>query len=58
MHEVFSLELSKLGYIRMLEEVVAENDLSYEQILDRFNGQLGTEAKAMLRVLIDHKTGH
>ncbi|MER6424028.1 AAA family ATPase [Streptomyces sp. NPDC001137] len=50
-HEVFGLEVTDSGYHRYLKNVVRKN-LSYEAVLDRFGGQLGGEAKAIVMALI------
>lgn len=50
-HEVFGLEVTDSGYHRYLKDVVRKN-LSYEAVLDRFGGQLGGEAKAIVMALI------
>lgn len=50
-HEVFSLEVTDSGYHRMIRSAVREG-LSYEGVLARFNGNLGTEAKAIARTLV------
>jgi len=52
--EVFGLEVSKSGFHRLLTESVNAGG-SYEEIEQRFNGQLGTEAKAILRTLISNR---
>lgn len=49
--EVFGLEVSKSGFHEMLEQAV-EKGLSYEQIMHVYDGQLGTEAKAIVLSLI------
>lgn len=49
--EVFGLEVSKSGFHEMLERAVNEGG-SYEHIVDLYEGQLGTEAKAILLSLL------
>lgn len=49
--EVFGLEVTRSGFHRLLEKVV-ENGLSYEDIIDHFDDQLGSEARAIARGLI------
>lgn len=49
--EVFGLEVTRSGFHRELEEAVARR-LDYQQIVDRFGGQLGGEARALLRSMI------
>ncbi len=50
-HEVFGLEVTDSGFHRDLKTAVRRG-LSYERILSRFGGQLGGEAKAIVRSLI------
>ena len=50
--EVFQHEATYTGFHRMLSEAVANPQLDYDAVLSRFNGQLGAEARAMLRALI------
>jgi len=49
--EIFGLEVSESGYHKLLEQEIDKN-LSYSKILKNFNGQLGSEAKGILRSLI------
>ncbi|MFB6777730.1 AAA family ATPase [Streptomyces sp. NPDC056352] len=56
-HEVFSLEVTDSGYHRYLKKLV-RNNLSYEAVLDRFDGQLGGEAKAIVMALISVRNTH
>ncbi|MFF0831617.1 AAA family ATPase [Streptomyces sp. NPDC003344] len=56
-HEVFSLEVTDSGYHRYLKKLV-RNNLSYEAVLDRFNGQLGGEAKSIVLALISVRDTH
>ncbi|MEU5435418.1 AAA family ATPase [Streptomyces sp. NPDC020719] len=50
-HEVFGLEVTDSGFHRDLKAAVRQG-LSYESVLGRFGGQLGGEAKAIVRSLI------
>ncbi len=49
--EVFGLEVSDSGYHKLLETELKKSS-SYKRILGKFNGQLGSEAKGILRSLI------
>jgi predicted ATP-dependent endonuclease of OLD family len=49
--EVFKLEVSQTGFLRLLSEEVAKRG-SFETISEHFNQELGAEAKAILRGLI------
>jgi predicted ATPase len=49
--EIFGLEVTHSGYHQILATLVGEG-LTYEQVLRRFRGQLGGEAKATLRALV------
>lgn len=48
---IFGLEVTNSGFHRMLSDAVQE-DLSYDEILEKFNGQLGDEARGIVRSLI------
>ncbi|MFI0928686.1 AAA family ATPase [Streptomyces sp. NPDC021012] len=50
-HEVFGLEVTDTGFHRDLSLLVDEG-LSYEDILERFQGRLGGEARIIARSLI------
>ncbi|MFE2141606.1 AAA family ATPase [Streptomyces sp. NPDC059456] len=50
-NEVFGLEVTDSGFHRDLKAAVRQG-LSYESVLGRFGGQLGGEAKAIVRSLI------
>lgn len=47
-HDVFSLEVTRAGFYKLLEEAAEEAD-SYEEVLQRFKNQLGGEARALVR---------
>ena len=49
--EVFGLEVTRSGFHEMLRSAVALN-LSYEQVVAKFDGQLGAEARAIAQALI------
>lgn len=49
--EVFGLEVTNSGFHRLIADSVL-GDRSYEDVLERFSGQLGSEARAMVRGLI------
>jgi hypothetical protein len=50
--EVFGLEVTKSGFHELLDRIVTDSRLSYEAIVDRFGGQLGAEARAIIRGMI------
>ncbi|MEU9786153.1 AAA family ATPase [Streptomyces phaeochromogenes] len=50
-HEAFGLEVTRSGFHRDLEKAVDEG-LTYQEVLTRFGGELGSEAKSLARVLI------
>ena len=52
--EVFGLEVTESGFHSILKKVVENND-SYLDALAEFEGELGLEAKAILRTLIYQK---
>ncbi len=49
--EVFGLEVTRSGYHQLLINAV-ESNLSYQQVVDQFNTQLGAEARAIIQALI------
>lgn len=49
--EVFSLEVIKSGFHKLLTEIVATGK-SYDDIVSEFGNQLGTEAKILLKTLV------
>ena len=52
-NEVFGLEVTNSGCNKLLRDTIDKYPMgSYETILDLFNGELGTEAKIILRSLI------
>ncbi|NTW88513.1 MAG: AAA family ATPase [Desulfobulbaceae bacterium] len=52
--EVFGLEVTQSGFHRMLYDTTREND-DFESILSQFNGQLGGEARAIVRALLSNQ---
>lgn len=49
--EIFGFEVTQSGFHRLLQEAVSES-ASYEEALDRFDNQLGAEARAIVRGLV------
>lgn len=49
--EVFGLEVTHSGFHKMLSDAVG-SDADFEEVVERFGGELGGEAKAILRALI------
>lgn len=52
--EVFGLEVMKSGFHRLITDSV-DNGGSYDEILEGYDGQLGFEAKAILKALVAHR---
>ena len=50
--EVFGFEVTKSGFHRVLDEAVNRDRLSYDAVIERFGGQLGAEARAIVRALV------
>ncbi|WP_159832468.1 AAA family ATPase [Novosphingobium sp. TCA1] len=50
--EVFGLEVTRTGFHGLLAAAVLEERLDYEGVLARFDGQLGAEARAIVRSLV------
>ncbi len=57
MSDVFGLELDKLGYHRMLSDMIKDGGHSFNEVVSKFGGHLGIEAKAVLRTMIKHQVG-
>lgn len=57
MNDVFGLELDKLGYHRMLSDLIREGGHTFDEVVSKFGGHLGVEAKAVLRTMIEHQVG-
>lgn len=54
--EVFGLEVSKSGFHDLLTKSV-EAGGTYHETLEKYNGQLGIEGRAILKALIVHRDG-
>ena len=50
--EVFGLEVTRTGFHRLLASAVFDRGLSYDEVVAKFDGQLGAEAKAIVRALV------
>ncbi|WP_371591660.1 AAA family ATPase [Streptomyces virginiae] len=55
-HEVFGLEMMQSGFYAEVTNAVARFD-TYEDILAHFSGQLGSEAKGLVHVLLAERYG-
>jgi ABC-type multidrug transport system ATPase subunit len=53
-HEIFGLEVTSTGFYKMLKDDVDEG-ISKEDILEKYNNELGSEAKFLLQTLILNK---
>ncbi|WP_406390100.1 ATP-binding protein [Streptomyces sp. NBC_00882] len=53
-HEIFGLEVRQSGFHAELAKAVDELG-SYDQVLARFDGQLGGEAKGLVRILLAYR---
>lgn len=49
--EVFGLEVTESGYHQMLRDAV-DKGLEYEEIIYRFNGELGDQARFLLKMML------
>ncbi|MET7311622.1 AAA family ATPase [Streptomyces sp. NPDC005571] len=56
-HEIFGLEVRESGFQAEVEKAVQELG-TYDAVLARFNDQLGSEAKGLVRILLAHRTAH
>lgn len=54
-NEIFGLEVTSAGFYKMLQVVVEESD-SYEDAKEKFGGELGGEAMAILRNMMHLKS--
>jgi predicted ATPase len=52
--EVFGLEVTKSGYHKLITDAL-EGDKSYEEVVQYFGGEIGAEAKAIIRTLIANR---
>lgn len=52
--DVFGLEVSNSGFHNLLKEQV-DRGWTFEQIVEKYNGQIGFEGKALLRSLISNR---
>jgi hypothetical protein len=50
--EVFGLEVTRSGFHKLLEDVINKTGGGYEDIVKRFDNQLGAEARIILRGLL------
>lgn len=50
-HEIFGLEVTNSGFHRMIAEYV-QSGVNYDAVIGRFNGNLGSEARALVQALI------
>lgn len=50
--EVFRLEVTNSGFHKMIRQAIEVEGLSYDELIERFGGQLGAEARAVARGLI------
>lgn len=53
--EVFDLEVNESGFYKVLSDDVNEG-MTYNQIINKYNDQLGFEAKLLLRALLNNNT--
>lgn len=53
-NEVFGYEVKRSGFNTLLKEVVDRCE-TYEEVLEKFDYQLGNEAKSMVRILLAQK---
>lgn len=54
--EVFGLDVANSGFHGLLQESV-DKGKSYKDIVDKFNGQIGFEGRALLKVMISERDG-
>lgn len=54
--DVFGLQITQSGFHKLLRDAVADGS-SYLRVLNKFNGELGDEAKAIVQALIAERDG-
>ncbi|MGW1092164.1 AAA family ATPase [Streptomyces sp. NPDC002596] len=54
-HEIFGLEVNQSGFQAELRAALDEHG-SYDEVLDHFDQQLGSEAKTLARILLAHRS--
>ena len=52
--EIFGLEVTYSGFHKLLKDAISESD-NYDDIIESFNGELGMEARAIVRALLLNK---
>jgi hypothetical protein len=50
--EVFGLEVTNAGFHKLLKDAIDVDGLDYDEVLKRFGGQMGAEARAIARALV------
>lgn len=53
--EVFGLQVTQSGFHKLLQDAVSDGS-SYRRVLNKFDGQLGDEAKAIVQALIAERS--
>lgn len=52
---VFGLEVTTAGYHELLKQAINTEGLTYEQLIERLDNQLGAEGKAIARALVNER---
>jgi hypothetical protein len=52
-----SIEVTDSGFHKLLNEAISNNE-SFESALDKFDSELGGEARALLRAMIANRGNH
>lgn len=52
---MFGLEVTDSGFYRLLATAVEQMNEDFSQLVTRFNGQLGGEARAILRAMVSER---
>lgn len=53
--EIFSLEVDRSGFHKMILEIVAQED-TFEAAMDRFDGEIGAQGQALIRAMLAQRT--
>lgn len=53
--EIFGLEVNKSGFYAMLDNSIKKDRASYDSIMKEYNNQLGSEARLLVRALLNNR---
>lgn len=53
--EIFGLEVNKSGFYAMLDNSIKKDGASYDRIMKEYDNQLGSEARLLVRALLNNR---